>query len=294
MTKELRKAIMDRSRLKNKYLKWASRENFLAYKKVANICNSLNKKAKKDYFKKTTADGVMSNRKFWNTVKPFLTSKGFLHNDNISIDLNGNIVEDEQNLTKEFNSYYINIAKTISGKPPTTLENNLDYINNSLITKRIIEKYNNHTSIKAIEDTFPVKKEFKIEEAKVEQVNKILRNINSRKATGPDKIPPKIVKMLVNIIDSHLTNIINSDLKRNAFSDSAKVASIRSIFKRKRERTEIKNYWPVSILNCFSKVYERFIHENLMSSVTKFLSDFISSYRKGYSTNHVLFRLIEN
>ena len=44
----------------------------------------------------------MSNRKFWNTVKPFLTSKGFLHNDNISIDINGNIVEDEQKLTKEF------------------------------------------------------------------------------------------------------------------------------------------------------------------------------------------------
>ena len=139
-----------------------------------------------------------------------------------------------------------------------------------------------------------MKKEFKIEEAKVEQINKILRNINSRKATGPDKIPPKIVKMSANIIDSHLTNIINSDLKRNAFSDSAKVASIRPIFKGKGERTEIKNYRPVSILNCFSKVYERFIHENLMSSVTNFLSDFISAYRKGYSTNHVLLRLIEN
>ena len=34
MTKELRKAIMDRSRLENKYLKWPSRENFLAYKKA--------------------------------------------------------------------------------------------------------------------------------------------------------------------------------------------------------------------------------------------------------------------
>ena len=31
-----------------------------------------------------------------------------------------------------------------------------------------------------------------------------------------------------------------------------------------------------------------------MSSVTNFLSDFISAYRKGYSTNHVLLRLIEN
>ena len=132
MTKELRKAIMDRSRFKNKYLKWPSRENFLAYKKAKNICNSLNKKAKKDYFKKATADGVMSNRGFWNTVKPFLTSKGFLQNDNISINVNGNTVEDEQKSTKEFNSYYMNIVKTTSGKLPTKLENNLDYINNSL------------------------------------------------------------------------------------------------------------------------------------------------------------------
>ena len=157
---------------------------------------------------------------------------------------------DEQKLKKEFNSYYINIAKTASGKPQMKLRNNLDYINDSLITKWIIEKYKNHPSIKAIPDTFPGKKQFKIEEAKVEQITKILRNINSRKATGPDKSPPKIVKMSANIIDSHLTNIINSDLNSNAFSDSAKVAT--------------------------------------------FLSDFISAYRKGYSTNQMLLRLIEN
>ena len=88
--------------------------------------------------------------------------------------------------------------------------------------------------------------------------------------------------MLANIIDSHLTNIINSDLKRNAFSDSAKVTSIRPIFKGKGERTEIKNDTPVSILNFFSKVYERFIHEST-SSVTKFLSDFISAYKLYFS-----------
>ena len=118
--------------------------------------------------------------------------------------------------------------------------------------------------------------------------------MNSRKATGPDKIPPKIVKMSANIIDSYLTIIINSILKRNAFSDSAKVASICPIFKSKGEKTKIKDFMPVSILNYFLRVYERFIHKNLVSSVTNFLSDFISAYRKGYSTNHVLLRLIEN
>ena len=56
----------------------------------------------------------MNNRKFCNTVKPFLALKGFLHNDNISIDINGNIMKDEQKSVKEFNSYFINIAKATS------------------------------------------------------------------------------------------------------------------------------------------------------------------------------------
>ena len=59
----------------------------------------------------------MSNRKFWNTVKSFLASKGFLQNDTTSIDINDNIVENEQKLTKEFNSYYINIVKQLLLNP---------------------------------------------------------------------------------------------------------------------------------------------------------------------------------
>ena len=57
-----------------------------------------------------------------------------------------------------------------------------------------------------------MKKEIKMEEVMVEQVNRILRIIDSRKATRPNKIPPKSVKMSTNIINSHLTNIINSHL----------------------------------------------------------------------------------
>ena len=51
MTKELRKAIMNRSRSKHKYLKNPSRENFLILKKMKNKSNSLCRKAKKQFFK---------------------------------------------------------------------------------------------------------------------------------------------------------------------------------------------------------------------------------------------------
>ena len=37
MTKDPRKAIMDRSRFENNYSKWPSHENFLEYKKAKNI-----------------------------------------------------------------------------------------------------------------------------------------------------------------------------------------------------------------------------------------------------------------
>ena len=47
MTKQLNKAIMDRSRIKNRYLKWPSRENILVLKKTKSLRINLTKKAKK-------------------------------------------------------------------------------------------------------------------------------------------------------------------------------------------------------------------------------------------------------
>ena len=60
-----------------------------------------------------------------------------------------------------------------------------------------------------------------IKAATVDQINEIIRSLDAKKAIGPNKIPVKVVKMSAYIIDKHLTNIINNDLLRNSFSDSA-------------------------------------------------------------------------
>ena len=52
----------------------------------------------------------------------------------------------------------------------------------------------------------------------------------AKKATGPDNIPLKVVKMSTYIIGKHLTIIINNNLLRKSFSDSGKTDSVRSIF----------------------------------------------------------------
>ena len=49
MTKTLRKTIMTRSRLKNRFNKTRSDENWSLYKAQRNFCTKLLRKTKKDY-----------------------------------------------------------------------------------------------------------------------------------------------------------------------------------------------------------------------------------------------------
>ena len=95
MTIELSKAIMEKSKARNSYLKWPSRENYVSHKKSKNKCNSLTRKAKKLYFKEAT--------KFWSTVKPFLTNRGCISNDFISIEKDGELISNEKELVEIFN-----------------------------------------------------------------------------------------------------------------------------------------------------------------------------------------------
>ena len=122
-------------------------------------------------------------------------------------------------------------------------------------------------------------------------INKIVNWLSSGKATGPDGISVKFIKLSANIIDSHLSNFINKGI--DCYSESVKTANARPIFE-KDERTKVKNDRPVSHLNTFSKIYGRFIHGDLIPFVNYFLREFISACRKTYSINNVLIRLIEN
>ena len=83
----------------------------------------------------------------------------------------------------------------------------------------------------------------------------------------------------------HLYNVIIKDLETNKYSEEPKTALVRLIFK-KNERNKIGNYSPVNIVNRMSIIYERCIHNNL--TVKTILSNFISAYKKSYTSSHVL------
>ena len=291
MTKELSKQIMKRSRYKNKYYKWPSRENFLAYKNAKNRCNNMLKYAKRVYFRNISLKN--GSKSFWDAVKPFFTNKGIMSNENIVIEEDGILLNDTKTITEIFNNHYINIVEKSSGKPPSSIGNPNCPSNDRKTVKEIINAFKNHPSIIAIKRNNIPNCCFDIPHACKDDINKIIKSLNTKKATGPDGIPLKLIKLSADIIDYYLTTIINDDLSRSSFSEGAKEALVHPIFKKK-DRKNKENYRPVSILNGFSKVYERFINDSMLPIIQNFLSDFVSAYRKHYSSNHILINLLEN
>ena len=101
-----------------------------------------------------------------------------------------------------------------------------------LTVEKVIKHCKNHPSIKTRNKICNKKENFDIPTTTTEEINKIIKGLDPRKAAGLDMIPPKIVKISAYVIDSHLANIKNNDITKNVFSQKAKVAYVRPIFKK--------------------------------------------------------------
>ena len=119
------------------------------------------------------------------------------------------------------------------------------------------------------------------------------KSLDIKKASGLDKILPKLVKAASDILSVPLSQAINNSLMNGIFPDAAKVAMVSPIDKKTDNKNKISVYRPVSVLDIFSKVYEIVLKNAIVSPLSDYLSPFISFYREGYSTQHVLVRLIQ-
>ena len=262
VTKELRSAIMKRSRLRTRYNKWKSRENYVLYRLSKKECDRLTEAAKTQYFRNATENGTMTNKEFWKVMKPALTNKGIICSDVIILEEDGQLISDESKLVEIFNKHYINIVETTMGAPPTTLGNPYDSNQDEITVREIIDKFADHPIIMKIRENKLALGlgSFTLPTATREEVNKIMSKLDTTKACGPDKIPPKIVKISANILDSPIANIITANINSNRFSENAKNANVPPVYK-KDSRSNKLNYRPVSLLNVFSKILERWTKE---------------------------------
>ena len=75
MNNDLSKAIMVRSRLRNKFLKSKTNESREAYNTQRNYCVSLLRKVKKKFYETLGPNLITDNKMFWKQVKPVFRTK---------------------------------------------------------------------------------------------------------------------------------------------------------------------------------------------------------------------------
>ena len=114
MNNEISKAIMTRTRLRNHFLKNRSNRNRDLFRKERNLCLSLIRKSKKDYSSNLNEKQIADNKRFWKTVKPFLSNK-VQYSERINLtEENDSLVTDCGKFAKELNSFSSSVLKNLN------------------------------------------------------------------------------------------------------------------------------------------------------------------------------------
>ena len=288
MNKNLAKAVMTRSRLRNKFLKDPNDENRANYNKYRNYCTGLFRKEKRSYYNNLNIRLITDNKKFWKTVKPLFSEKYFSTNKIMLLE-GDEIISDDVQVAKKFNTYFTNVVHKLN------IEGyELNYCYNSELDdiSDIINKFKNHPSILKLKENIKLETNFHFETVTNAIIKDKISSLNKKKPTTFNNIPTRILVDNCDIISPFITDIYNTSKSKSEFPSTLKLADITPAYK-KGERTTEDNYRPVSILPSISKVFERNMYDQIHSYINKYLSPFLFGFRQGFSTQHCLMVMLD-
>ena len=284
MTKQLRKAIMLRSNFKTKFDKYKTTEYHLAYKRQRNVCTSLLKKTKKEYYGTLNPAVITDNKKFWKAVKPYFSDKVLTSDKIILLDKN-EICEDENDVAHTFNDFFSTVVKNLG--ITDSAESLRENVCESDPVDEAIKKYEMHPSILKIKENMGEQNSFTFHPIDMESVIQEINLLNTSKATPKDSIPIHIIKDNYDIFAYKLAIDFNFAINSGTFPNNLKY-----VFK-KRNRLDKSNYRPVCILSAISKIFERLLFYQINTYMDPKLSVYQCGFRKNMSAQNCLLFMLE-
>jgi len=283
MTKELRKAILIRNQLRNKYYKWRSSHYLALYRSQRNIVTSIKRREIRKYFEEKCKSGS-SNKDFWKAIKPFF-SKSRTKSDSIPLREGTEIITEERTVCNIFNEFFQKIGNDIG-----TQEDNEKPL------EEIVDHYENHESICLIRDRIyrgGIHQEFLFRFVSETEVSKTIKSLSVNKAVGYDEISTRFIKSVVHKLARPITQAVNRCILENIFPSTLKKANISPVYKKK-DKLNKDNFRSVNILPIISKIMERLMYNQMYEHMTSSFHDYLSGFRKGYGCQDILIRMTED
>ena len=273
INQEIRLLIKEKDKLQKKYSKFPITYGE-QYKKLRNQVTNKIRKAKHTYFRNKLNLSSGDSKKTWKVINQITGLNNGKNINKVNHFLNPSNpyekITDDKMICEMFNNYYINAGKNLSN---SIIDNNIpatDYLGN------------------AVPDTLIFRS---TDEPEVTRLIGCLGD----SAAGIDDIPAKIIKSVSVEIVYPLTVLFNLSMRDGIFPDQFKIAKITPIFK-KGNKQEIKNYRPISVLPCLSKILERLIQDRLTEFLTQhqIISETQHGFQKQKSTTSAILSLTDN
>ncbi|CAB4020519.1 Hypothetical predicted protein [Paramuricea clavata] len=164
----------------------------------------------------------------------------------------------DKDIPNVFNKHFIEVGQRLSRNIPITDKQQEAYINVS-------------------------NARFHFQELSQQEILNLLSNIATNKATGPDKISAKLVKVAAPIIANHLTIIFNKSLSEGTFPHDWKISKVTPIYKN-GPKHDMNNYRPISVISTIAKVMEKVAHNQLYLYLQD--ENLLSTSQQGFRPSH--------
>ena len=241
-----------RNRLWCRWKRTGQEEHHSVYKLVRNEAVSLNRKKYAAFCNQIHVSLSVHNpspKMFWSLTKVLMGSKVSTH---IPPLYNGVIQVNSENQKAELlNSFFCSNCKS-----------NFDLSDSGLP----MFKYLTSERLQIFEFT-------------VEETYNVLLSLDVNKSVGPDGISNRMLRDTAYSSSVSLTDIFNYSLKTGIFPSDWKKANVSPIFK-KGNRSEVKNYRPISLLSNVSKVFERLVYNQLYTYLVE--GNLLTSKNSGF------------
>lgn len=217
------------------------REAAEEFNKLKNKTTSMIRAAKKDFFYNKLQKAENNPRKVWKVINSAMHKDKVEAVTKIIIKKNDyDHIGDQNELTNYVNDYFINSVENLLNNTTTNINPQQLLTNDQSL---FIEPTNE---------------------------NEIIIIVNSLKedsAPGCDNITVLDIKKNLDVLLPVLVDLYNKMLETCQFPEEFKIAKVTPVFKS-GDKTNIKNYRPISLLTIFSKIAEKLIKRRLETFIT--------------------------
>ncbi|KAL0810530.1 hypothetical protein ABMA28_010651 [Loxostege sticticalis] len=221
-----------------------------SFKKEKEKVQVMIKTCKKKYYHKLFNDTFDQPKKLWQLINNLAMNKIKTSCALPRLMSDSGLITDGTKICNLCNSFFSSIGAELADK--ISYEYHLDTSN--------ILMYDHNSSHDIILN--------ELKPCDVDELNKIIADLDTNTSTGLDGISPKAIKCIKNIIVEKLAISINKCFKLGIFPDSLKVAKVSPIHKS-GSKTDPGNYRPISVLPVISKIFERLLYNRLNNFLTE-------------------------